>query len=159
MKNSELNKVELIVYDFDGVMTDNTAIVDQHGHESVVVNRSDGLAIAELKKLGIEQIIISTEVNNIVQKRAEKLKILCLNGIENKLSALQQYIKDNNIDKKNVIFIGNDVNDLEAMKFVGIPIAPNDANQEIKKIAKFVTNAKGGDGVIRELLDILMKDQ
>ena len=154
---TELKSVQLIVYDFDGVMTDNTVIVDQKGSESVVVNRSDGLAIGLIKKMGIPQMILSTEVNNVVLRRAEKLNIFCLNGIDNKKEALDKYLKDNNIDKEHVIFIGNDLNDVEVMRYVGIPIAPNDAYHEAKSIAKIVTKTNGGKGVIRELLDIIYK--
>ena len=74
-------KIKLIVYDFDGVMTDNKVYIDQDGKETVKVNRGDGLGISEIKKLGIEQIIISTEKNLVVMKRAEKLGISCMKGI------------------------------------------------------------------------------
>jgi len=166
MKNKILKKqpqikmkdVQLIIYDFDGVMTNNKVIIDQNGEESVIVNRSDGLAISFLRKMGIKQIIISTEENQVVLKRAEKLKIPCMNGIENKLSTLKKYFKKNNIPKENIIYVGNDINDLEAMEFVAFPVAPRDAHKDIRKIAKLVTKSKGGDGVIRELLDIFMED-
>ena len=82
------NKIDIIIYDFDGVMTNNKVYVDQNGNETVQVNRADGLGISEIKKLGIEQIIISTETNPVVSARANKLEIICLQGIENKKSAL-----------------------------------------------------------------------
>ena len=75
--------IKLIVYDFDGVMTDNKVYVDQFGNESVQVNRGDGLGVSEIKKIGIKQIIISTEKNPIVSSRAKKLKIDCLQGVKN----------------------------------------------------------------------------
>lgn len=158
-KKLYVKNLELIVYDFDGVMTDNKVIVDQLGKESVVVNRSDGLAIAEIRKMGIRQIIISTEKNPVVQKRAEKLDLLCLVGVEDKKSTLQDYLVENGIDKSNVLYIGNDINDLEVMEYIGYPLAPANADPAIKKVAKIVTKAKGGDGVIREFLDILYKNQ
>ena len=148
--------IKLIAYDFDGVMTNNTVIVDQLGNESVVVNRSDGLAISMIKKLGIHQLIISTEKNIIVQKRAEKLKIPCLNGISNKLETLTNYLAKNDINKSEVLFVGNDINDLEAMKYVGVSVAPNDAHKDIKEIAAHITTACGGQGVIRELFDLII---
>ena len=83
------NKIDIIIYDFDGVMTNNKVYVDQNGNETVQVNRADGLGISEIKKLGIEQIIISTEKNPVVVKRAEKLGISCMQGIENKKAALK----------------------------------------------------------------------
>ncbi|MBA7568308.1 hypothetical protein ES708_10029 [subsurface metagenome] len=160
-KPPRINKkdIQLIVYDFDGVMTNNKVIIDQNGEESVIVNRSDGLAISFLCKMRIKQIIISTEENQVVLKRAEKLKIPCMNGVKNKLSILKKYLKKNNILKENIIYVGNDINDFEAMKFVAFPVAPSDAHKDIRKIAKLVTKSKGGDGVIRELLDIFVEDK
>jgi YrbI family 3-deoxy-D-manno-octulosonate 8-phosphate phosphatase len=83
--------IKIIYYDFDGVMTDNKVYADQNGNEMVQVNRADGLGIAEIKKLGIKQIIISTEKNPVVSARANKLGIPCLQGIENKKDALINY--------------------------------------------------------------------
>jgi len=150
-----LKHIDLLVYDFDGVMTDNTAIVDQFGNESVRVNRSDGLAISEIRKKGIKQVIISTEHNPVVQMRAKKLQIPCINAVDDKRTVLENYLVEHKIDSERVVFIGNDINDLEAMKLVGMPIAPVDAHDSVKQIAKVVTKAKGGSGVIREILDLL----
>ena len=158
MMNYKKN-IELVVYDFDGVMTNNKVIIDQFGNESVIVNRSDGLAIAEIRKIGIKQLLLSTEENPVVQKRAKKLGIICINGLDDKKKTLQKYLSNNNIDRKKVVFIGNDINDLKVMKYVGIPIAPADAHPEIKKIARIITKAKGGDGVVREIFDILINKE
>ncbi len=99
---------------------------------------------------------MSTEKILFIQKRAEKLGIFCLNGINNKKKALQDYLSKIKVDKTNVVYIGNDINDLEVMKYVKTPVAPADAHPEIKKIAKMITKVKGGNGVVRELLDILV---
>ena len=148
-------KVELIVYDFDGVMTDNKVYVDENGREMVQVNRSDGLGVEELKKMGYKQIIISTEKNPVVSARAEKLKIPFLQNIKNKKDSLNDYCNNNKINLKHVIFIGNDINDLEAMKIVGNAFCPSDSHKSIKLISNYIFNAKGGAGVIRELLDYI----
>ena len=84
--------VKLLVYDFDGVMTDNKALLFSNGDEAVFINRSDGLAIEKIKSLGISQIIISTETNSIVLKRAKKLGIDVINGVKNKLDELNKYM-------------------------------------------------------------------
>jgi len=145
----------LIVYDFDGVMTDNKVYVDQSGREMVQVNRSDGLGVSEIKKLGIEQIIISTEKNSVVSARASKLSIPCLQGIENKKDVLINYCKKNDINLKNIAYVGNDINDKEAMEIVGYSFCPVDAHGSIKKISNHILDTKGGNGVIRELLDFI----
>jgi 3-deoxy-D-manno-octulosonate 8-phosphate phosphatase (KDO 8-P phosphatase) len=149
-------KIKLIVYDFDGVMTDNKVYVDQDGKETVQVNRGDGLGISEIKKLGIKQIIISTEKNLVVMKRAEKLGIGCMQGIENKKAVLIDYCKNNKFDLQNVAYVGNDINDKEVMGIVGTTYCPLDAHKSIQDISDNTLKAKGGDGVIRELLDYLI---
>ena len=156
MKISLLN-IKLIVYDFDGVMTNNKVLVDQYGNESVFVNRADGLAIAWLKKKKIPQLILSTEKNPVVSMRAKKLNIPVIQGADNKKRTLIQYIEKKSIKSQNIIYVGNDINDLEVMEYVGIPIATADSHLCIKKIAKYITKASGGEGVIREIMDIIME--
>ena len=78
-------------------MTDNKVYVDQYGNESVCVNRADGLGVSEIKKLGIDQCIISSETNSVVKKRAEKLKIPCINRVDNKARGLESYCRKNGI--------------------------------------------------------------
>lgn len=158
MNKFDLRKMKLIVYDFDGVMTDNTVLVDQNGRESVVVNRLDGLAVTILKKLGIPQIIISTETNKIVRVRARKLKLPVIDSCSDKKIALIKYCRVKKIDLNKVLYIGNEINDLEAMKVVGFKICPQDAHKKIKEIVDIITETKGGYGVIRELIDILKID-
>jgi len=148
----------LLVYDFDGVMTDNRVLVLQDGTEAVFVNRADGWGVAQLRNAGFRQIILSTESNQVVSSRAKKLQIEVLQGSDNKAKDLVNYCQSNDIDLKKVIYIGNDVNDLDAMRLVGFPVAPADAHPEVLKIAKHVTLARGGEGVIKELSESLLKE-
>jgi 3-deoxy-D-manno-octulosonate 8-phosphate phosphatase (KDO 8-P phosphatase) len=136
-------------------MTDNKVYVDQNGNEMVQVNRADGLGVSEIKKLGIEQIIISTEQNPVVSTRAHKLSIPCLQGIENKKMALFDYCRENDIDLKNVAYVGNDINDKNVMENTGLTFCPADAHESIKNISDHVLKTKGGHGVIRELFDLI----
>ena len=150
------NDIQLIVYDFDGVMTDNRAIIFQDGTEAVVVNRADGLGVGRLRAMKIPQLILSTETNLVVKARATKLGLEAITSCENKEVALKKYCQQNNYELKKVVFVGNDLNDLEVMKIVGFPIAPADAYPKIKDVAKYITKAKGGEGVIREMSDIII---
>ena len=143
--------IDLIVYDFDGVMTDNRVIVFQDGTEAVIVNRADGLGVDRFRSLGIPQLILSTETNPVVKARATKLDLEVIASCKDKKTALENYCAQKGYDLTRVIYIGNDLNDLQVMKIVGFPIAPSDAHPEIKKIAKLTTEAKGGDGVVKEL--------
>lgn len=146
-----------MVYDFDGVMTDNKVYLNQNGNETVQVNRADGLGVSEIKKLGVDQIIISTETNQVVAKRADKLNITCLQAIEDKKEALKNYCDKNGFDLKNTGFVGNDINDKEVMGIAGYTFCPSDAHDNILEMADHIFKAKGGEGVVRELLDLLKK--
>ena len=147
----------LIVYDFDGVMTDNKVYIDQNGKEMVQVNRGDGLGISEIKKLGIKQIIISTERNPVVSIRAKKLGVPCLQGIENKKDVLNNYCRKNNIDLQIIAYVGNDINDKDAMEMAGIKFCPADAHDSIKEISDYVLKTEGGHGIVRELFDLITR--
>lgn len=150
-----LNSIKLIASDFDGVMTDNRVLVDEMGKESVYVSRADGQGINILRSLGIRLVIISTEKNNIVEKRAEKLKVECIHGVTDKAECLKIYCAERNISLKNVAYIGNDINDYDAMLLAEIKITPCDAYDEVKCIADYVTTAKGGYGVVREVAEMI----
>ena len=157
MKKILLNNIQLIIYDFDGVMTNNTVILSEEGIESVIVNRSDGYGVRMIKEeLGITQIIISTEKNSAVRKRAEKLGIDVMYGVEDKTVALKEYCEKNLFDFNNgALFIGNDLNDYKAMKLCKYCMCPCDAEPEIIKISDKVLNKGGGEGIARELYRLL----
>jgi YrbI family 3-deoxy-D-manno-octulosonate 8-phosphate phosphatase len=155
-KELKLNNVKLIVYDFDGVMTDNTAIIDENGKESVSINRSDGLAVIYIKKMNIPQIILTAETNKVVAHRARKLGIDVIQTEKSKILSLKDYLEKNKIDKENTIYIGNEINDIECMQYVGYSLCPADACQKVKKIAGKVLQTGGGRGAVREFYDILM---
>ncbi|RJP27541.1 MAG: haloacid dehalogenase [Candidatus Omnitrophota bacterium] len=153
-----LTSIQLIVFDFDGVLTDNRVLVLENGMEGVFCNRSDGLAFDLLRKVPIPTMILSTETNPVVKVRAEKLKLPVLHGIDNKGIVLQDYCQKEQIDLNHVIFVGNDINDLPAMQIVGYPVAVADAHPAVLKNARYILSAKGGEGAARalvsELLDI-----
>ena len=123
-----MNSIILIVYDFDGVMTDNKVYVDQNGNEMVQVSRADGLGVEGIRKLGLQQIILSTETNPVVAARAKKLDLFCIQGVNNKVQALVDYCENLQIELSNVAYVGNDINDLEVMKIVGTTLCPADAH-------------------------------
>jgi len=151
-------KFDLIVYDFDGVLTNNKFYLNQDGVESVQLNRSDGLAISLIKKLGYRQFIFSSEENEVVKKRAEKLKIEVYAGINNKKEKLKSLIINNKLDFDKIIYVGNDINDLEAMKLCGFRVCPYDSHKKIKEISNHKLPIKGGEGVVRYLFDIFFND-
>ena len=146
--------IKCFAYDFDGVMTDNRCLVDEDGKEAVFVNRSDGYAIARFKELGIRQVIISTEKNPVVEARARKLDIEVYQDASDKAQVLKKYCECHGIEPEEVFFIGNDLNDLAAFSIAGLTGAPKDAEEEIRRIADWVSDRNGGYGVIRQLYDV-----
>ncbi len=147
--------IKLVVFDFDGVFTDNTVVIDQNGIESVKCCRSDGLGISNLFSMGIEVRIVSTEINPVVSTRANKLKIPCMQGVEDKSIAIYALAKELNISLDQIAFVGNDINDINALKIVGLPIAVSDAYPEIKKYTLYTTKKSGGYGAVREVCDLI----
>ena len=147
------DRPELIVFDFDGVLTDNRVLVIENGLEAVFCNRADGLAFDMLRAANMPVMILSTEKNPVVAVRAAKLRAPLLQGIGDKRQALADHCRDAGIDLAQVVFVGNDVNDIAVMQAVGFPIAVADAHAAVKKIAWTVLSTKGGDGVARELVE------
>jgi 3-deoxy-D-manno-octulosonate 8-phosphate phosphatase (KDO 8-P phosphatase) len=148
--------IDLLILDFDGVLTDNRVYVTQDGQEAVACHRGDGWGIGLLKDAGLAIIILSTESNPVVSARAAKLGIECVQSCSDKAEATRALIDKKSLDPQRVMYVGNDTNDAEAMALVGHPAAPADAHPEILKIAKTVTQANGGYGVVRELANLLI---
>ena len=152
-----MKTIKAVVYDFDGVFTDNRVIVFEDGREAVICNRSDGFGLSRLRSLGIEMAIISTETNPVISKRAEKLNIACFQGVEDKAACLREFARDKNVDLKRVAFVGNDINDEECLRIVGLPVVVADAAEEVKSCARLVLSRRGGDAVVREFCDMLWR--
>ncbi len=151
-----LPQIALLVFDFDGVMTDNRVLVDETGREAVWVHRGDGWGIARLREFGLPMFVLSTETNPVVQARCAKLKLECIQGCDNKLEALQQLAQTRSLDAKEIAYVGNDVNDLACMQWVGIPIAVADSDARVLKSARYVTQQRGGYGAVREIADWIL---
>src|SRR3989304_6636280 len=148
--------IDAIILDFDGVFTDNRVLVFEDGREAVICNRSDGLGISmTLKSFNIPIVVVSSETNQVVKSRCDKLNIKCITDVKNKLSIIKKWIIDNKFNHKNVIYVGNDINDMECIQYVGCGIAVNDACDEVKKCAKIILQSSGGKGAIRELLNFI----
>jgi len=149
-------KPELVVFDFDGVMTDNRVWVDREGREMVAAYRSDSIGVKQLISAGIKVIVLSTEVDAVVSARCRKMGIPALQGIEDKATALQNYLLENKIDAKNVVYLGNDINDLPCFPLVGCAVVVSDALQEAIRQSDMVLTKEGGRGAVRELCDLIL---
>ena len=150
-------KIKAVIFDFDGVFTDNRVIISENGEESVVCSRLDGIGLEMLRGLGIPMTIISKERNRVVLIRARKLKVPVKYGIDDKLKELKKFSASLKIDLNCIAFVGNDINDIDCMKAVGFPIAVFDSVEDVKKVSKYVLSKKGGEGAVRELCELIFK--
>ena len=152
-------EIHTIVFDFDGIFTNNKVLVDENGFESVVCDRSDSLGLNFLSTFrknnhwDLDFFVLSSESNNVVKQRCKKLKIKCVNPVENKLLFLKNYLKqrfNGNLEmKKGLLYLGNDLNDLMAINFSGYSIAPSDAHSKILESVDLILPEKGGCGFVR----------
>lgn len=152
---TEFNKIELLILDFDGVLTDNFVFVNEEGIESVKCNRSDGIGISRLKNIGIDVLIISTEKNSVVTVRGNKLKVDVIQGVSNKKIEVEKISDNLNIPLSKIAFLGNDINDIPALEIVGYPMGVADSYKEIDPFITFKTQKKGGEGAVREVCDLI----
>jgi YrbI family 3-deoxy-D-manno-octulosonate 8-phosphate phosphatase len=150
-----LAEVRLAAFDFDGVFTDNTVWVDESGTESVRCWRGDGLGLSALRRAGVETVVISTEVNRVVGVRCQKLGVPCHQACENKIEALRSIALDLGCSLRETAFVGNDINDLECLREVGVPIVVADAHPDVRHVAAYTTLARGGRGAVREVCDLI----
>ena len=156
MLSQELpTSVQLIAFDFDGVFTDNSVYVSQEGTESVRCWRSDGLGLTRLRSVGVQSFIISTEANPVVTARANKLKMPCKQGIEDKAATILETCRELGVSPEQTMFVGNDINDIPAFKSVGIPVAVADAYPEVSPLVLYCTEKPGGFGAVREICDLV----
>lgn len=149
-------RTRLVVFDFDGVFTDNTVYVSQDGTESVRCWRGDGLGIAQLKALGIDTVIVSTETNPVVGARSRKLAMRYVQGCDDKLATVQSLAEEFGLSLQDVAFVGNDINDLACLAAVGLPIVVQDAHPDVLDTAAYRTKASGGRGAVREVCDAMV---
>jgi 3-deoxy-D-manno-octulosonate 8-phosphate phosphatase (KDO 8-P phosphatase) len=147
--------IKLILFDFDGVFTDNSVFVDQHGTESVRCFRSDGIGLARISEVGVQAMVISTETNPVVSVRASKLNIKCQQGIQDKAAAVRDACSGLNIGLQNVMFVGNDINDIPALNIVGFPVGVADSYFEVDEHILYKTERRGGYGAVREICDLV----
>jgi 3-deoxy-D-manno-octulosonate 8-phosphate phosphatase (KDO 8-P phosphatase) len=137
-----LERVRFAVFDFDGVFTDNRVLVNERGEEMLAFSRSDGLGLRRLDEVGVEYLIVSMEQNPVVSARAGKLRAECVQGIDDETA-----------------YIGNDVNDAECLRAVGLPVVPADAWPEVRTLAHWVLERPGGGGCVREFCDAVWQAQ
>jgi YrbI family 3-deoxy-D-manno-octulosonate 8-phosphate phosphatase len=152
---AKLDKIKLLILDVDGVMTDGGMYVSENGDQMKRYNTQDGMGIMHLTKSKFQVGIISSGfTNNMVQKRAELLGIQnCYVGRDPKIEILNDWCQQLNLKLEEVAIIGDDINDLEIMKNVGLAVCPSNAVNSVKSICQIILSKKGGEGCVREFID------
>jgi 3-deoxy-D-manno-octulosonate 8-phosphate phosphatase (KDO 8-P phosphatase) len=148
-----LRRVRLAIFDFDGVFTDNRVWVNEAGDELLAFSRSDGLGLRRLDEAGVRYLIVSTEPNPIVSARAVKLNAECVQGIDDKLAVVFQRTEELGVALDETAYVGNDINDADCLRAVGLPVVPADAWPEVQRLARWVLSRPGGAGCVREFCD------
>ena len=153
LDTDSIPEIKLFLTDCDGCLTDGGMYYSENGDELKKFNTRDGMGFRLLREKGIITGIITSESVDLNRRRAEKLKLDILEaGCKDKVSAVKRICEEHGIDLQNVCYIGDDINDIELLKIVGYGCAPADAMTEAKEVSKYVTTAKGGEGVIREVV-------
>lgn len=152
----EWGRVKLAVFDFDGVMTDNKVYVDQNGVESARCDRSDGLGIGMLLAAEVRAVVLSKEENPVVAARCRKLKMECIQGIDDKPMRFLQLLADEGVTAEETVYVGNDINDIGCIELAGCGVAVADSHPEVLHVADYTLKACGGNGAVRELCDLII---
>ena len=154
------SQIKAIFFDVDGVLTDGGIIYDDTGRETKRFNVKDGYIISHLKKAGIVVGIITGRDSKIVSNRASELKLdFCHQGIVNKYEVFEKLTDFYKLKKKQVAFIGDDINDLNILRACGLSASPADGLSYVRHEVDLVTQAKGGQGALREVADLVLASQ
>lgn len=157
--NEQLRKIKILITDIDGVLTDAGMYYLESGGEAKKFNTRDGMGIVILREEEhIETVFMTREHNDIITRRAKKLGIHhCFQGVMDKLEAVKNLLEELKIKPSEAAYVGDDVNDIEALKYVGFPFCPADAEDEVKAVVKHVCTKKGGEGVVREIANMIIR--
>lgn len=150
-----LAEIRLVVFDFDGVFSDNRVWTNDRGEESVACFRGDSAGLRRLDEVGVEYFILTSETNDAVPARARKIRSECVRGIENKLPVLHAELERRGFSLAETAYVGNDINDAECLAAVGLAAVPSDAWPEVMPLAGMVLTRAGGGGCVREFCDAL----
>ena len=154
---TDLAEIRLVVFDFDGVFTDNRVWTNERGEESVACWRGDAHGLRRLEEVGVDHFILSTEVNPAVGARARKILASCVQGVADKAPVLREEAARRRIPLRETAYLGNDVNDAACLELVGLPVVPADAWPEVLPLARLVLTREGGRGCVRELCDAVWR--
>ncbi|MDP3462698.1 MAG: HAD hydrolase-like protein [Bacteroidales bacterium] len=155
-----LGSVNTFIFDYDGVMTNGTIVLNNDGEPLRTANVKDGYALQLLMKLGYNIAIISGGYSPSMKSRFDALLIKdVFLGVSDKVEVLKKYMEDKNIRPQQIVYMGDDIPDYMAMQMTGVPVCPSDAAEEIKKISVYISHLGGGEGCVRDIIEQVLKVQ
>lgn len=158
--NKNISKIKLVVLDVDGTLTDGGVYIDNNGVETKKFNIKDGAGIVYAEKKGIDFMILTGRSSKCVEIRAKELNIkYVFQGITDKLRCLEKFVKDKELSPNELAYMGDDVNDIECMRYVGYCACPSNAVKEVKEIVNYISCHDGGNGAVRDFCDTLLKNE
>jgi len=160
MQAADLTKIRLILTDVDGVLTDGRLARLRSGEELKFFSIYDGLGIRMAEKAGLQVGFISGRSSSLVAQRAKELGVkLLVQGCSNKAQGLLSLLEEAGVSAEQTAYVGDDLPDLAILMRVGFPVAPANAAEEVKACARLVTRSSGGNGVLREVIEVILKAQ
>ena len=151
----QLRTAKAVIFDFDGVFTDNFVYSSQTGVEMVRCSRLDGIGLNKLRSANIPHVVISSETNAVVEERCRKLGVKCLRGVDDKVAAAQDWLASHGVSLGETVFLANDENDIPLLSVVGYPAVVKDCTVLTRASADFMVGIDGGKGAVRALCDFL----
>lgn len=156
----KFKKIRLLILDVDGVLTDNSLLISDNGMETKKFDVSDGLGIYLAKKAGVKVALISGRESKATQLRAKELGIKdAFLDASRKIIPYQKIKKKLKIKDEEIAFVGDDLLDVPVLKKVGLPVAVRNSNSIARKFALYVTQANGGQGAVREVIDLILESK
>jgi 3-deoxy-D-manno-octulosonate 8-phosphate phosphatase (KDO 8-P phosphatase) len=156
----KLKKIQLIVLDADGTLTDGNIYIDDNHIEIKKFNVKDGLGISLAQTAGINFFVLTGRTSKCLEYRMQELKIQYFQqGIKDKYKHLKYFAEKNGLMPENIAYMGDDLNDLPVMRYVGVSACPKDAVEDVKKMCDYVLSKNGGEGAVREFVEIVLKEQ
>jgi 3-deoxy-D-manno-octulosonate 8-phosphate phosphatase (KDO 8-P phosphatase) len=156
--NYNLSLIKAFVFDVDGVLSPSTVPVYSNGEPCRMMNVKDGYAIQLAMKLGYKVAIITGAKSDLIKVRYNALGVKdVFIGVENKITVYNQWVVENNLAQESVAYMGDDIPDLEVLRYVGIPVAPADACSEVLEAAIYVSEHNGGAGAVRDIIEQVLR--
>ena len=155
-----MENIKLIALDVDGTLTDGKIYYDSNGNEMKTFDAKDGMVISQASKHGIDIAIITGRNSSIVERRSKELGVKHIyQGIHSKVEALEHILNNSKLTCDEVMYIGDDINDIEIMRKVKYSACPADAVNEVKEISNIISSKAGGNGAVREIIETVLKKQ